>query len=91
MDKIRLLHFADAVRLVLRRCRPVKRRKKSKQPKPESDEPESVRNLPMNRIVINLDKALRKTRDPFDQGKLDEARKAFENADYWQAKIDSPT
>jgi hypothetical protein len=64
-------------------------RKKSKRTERDTDEPDA-RTLPLNKLVSNRDKALRKARDLFNEGKENEARKAFERAEHWQAKIDSP-
>jgi hypothetical protein len=47
----------------------------SKHGKTVLDEPVSSRTLPLNKLVSNRDKALRKARDLFEQGKLDEARR----------------
>jgi hypothetical protein len=65
-------------------------RKQSKQSGSDSDEPTFSRTLPLNKLVSHRDKDLRKARDLFNEGKTDEARNAFERAEYWQAKIDSP-
>lgn len=57
-------------------------RKKTKRQECEP-EFETASTLPLNKLVNNRDKALRKARDLFDAGKVEEARKAFERAEYW--------
>lgn len=42
---------------------------------------------PLNKIVRNRDRYLKKAKDLLDQGKLDEARKALESAQRWEAML----